>query len=455
MADLSPIPLANGDGAPHPQRSRVLPGSRWQQHPTSGHGTQTCRVQRVGEHSITFLMEGGGKGGGSHKSGRRFTVPIDAFLQNHTLLAQPKGYQPGDEYLPGRPQTDTLQHYFARRNLARRFVDRVEGDDIRNAVSDLPLDPLPYIPPEERTTPTPPRKEPQESAVTTPQPHSDTHAARHEPVANPVIPPQQAHQVLNRIERLGLANPQRVPMPAPPPHIPPAPPPWKPGPSDPVFLHDEITTPPRFEPTPAPAPEPPEEQDPIEQFMESGRVLVEGLNARIAGAQQTLDDLLQQTQAAQGTVDQLTRQRDRIEAAVLAAISSSGEPPQEEAPPPPPAPEETASWPPPKGWDSATAALRTVTTAGGSPRLYGEKGFVAQPGKKTQREWALDRLAADRRFVVAEQRGALAAEYGLTPDTATKNLSSILAEQLKKPNARWPRITRVGAGVYGCVEPGR
>ena len=420
------------DVEPAPPRPPVLPGSRWLQPSRSGHGTQTVSVLRVGERSITFVVEGGGKGGGSHKSGRKYTVPVDAFLKNHTLLSQPAGYQAGDELLPDVPKTDTLQTYFARRQLARRFLDRVEGVDVREAVSSLSPPPLPYL----RAT--------QEVPVTTPSPSSTPHAARHEPVANPVIPAAYADQVQQQLfaaaDAAGAApeSPPEAPTEAPEPDVFDAPP-WA-EPASPYTAVMDANDAPAEPPAEPPAEAP--EVDPVEQFMESGRVLVEGLNARIQAAQRVLDALMEQVNAASEATQRLVRQRDRIEAAVLAAIASTGEP---EPAPPPPAPAE-----PPV---PAEPEARPVPSVSGSTRLMGPGGFVADPTKGSQRDWILDRLAERKTLAVQDVVDEFGAHFGIERERAIKSVSSVLSRQVQRPSPKWPTAVRTGAGVY-TVAPG-
>jgi hypothetical protein len=203
------------------------------------------------------------------------------------------------------------------------------------------------------------------------------------------------------------------------------------------------------------------EVDPIEQFMESGRVLVDKIIVRINAAQAEIDrlkreaDALAERQVAARTVyDNLVRQKGRIEGAVLAAIATA-EDAEVEAPEPAakpdlfdyPAGEEPVSpYAPRESARDDEIVLRPSVS--GSTRLATRMGYVPQPGKLAQREWALNILARDGRFAIQDHIDAFCAEYGLDRDRGIKNLSSIMGYQLREPSQKWPEIVRVEQGVY-------
>jgi hypothetical protein len=418
----APPPAAPARCQPGP----VLPGSRWRQDGASGHGHDLLSVVRVSAHSVLVVMEGGGKRRGSaHKTGKRYNIPLDAFLQNHTLVAQPAGYTPGDERHPDRPKTDTLQHYFDRRARARRLQDLVEGRDVRYEVSGDLRDPVPPAPGTFEgvlvavVLPDPVEEEP--AVTSTP---STPHAARHESVSNPVLPREQAERMRQLLAQSAGVEP-----------APPVPTPDAldvldaPADAEPVSPYTKV-----MDANDAPAPETPEsaEADPMEQFMESGRVLVEGLNARITSARRTADELRAQADEAQDRVDRLVHQKERIEAAVLAAIEASGEP--EPAPVLDPEPE--------------PGGVRAVPSVSGSTRLMGPGGFVADPDKGSQRDWVLDRFAERGGLSVQDVCDEFAAHFGIDRDRAIKSVSSVLSRQVQSPSPKWPTAARTGPGVY-------
>jgi hypothetical protein len=375
-----PTPTPSGD---HVYRGRVLPGSRWKSRGTGGHGSSLVTVLRVGQRSALVVIEGGTRGVSSHRAGRRYNVPLDSFLITHELVSQPNGYKPGDELLP-RPKTDTVEKYFDRNRYVDQVIEQIEQNDVRDYVTDSPvLPPNPQLPPSlqriagdsTRTIPTPPKEEPMQPIQT----GATTGPAENTPVPTTVLS------------------------------------------------------------APEPEPEPAEEQheaDPVEMFMQAGHLLLEGINSKISAGQAELDRLLEATTRVNDDLAKLRRQKDRIEAAVLAAISPEEPEPPASEPEPEPAPK------------PASPGVTTYTDPGGTVRHRGTSGFVAAPGKLTQRDWILGRAAQQGGISIQKVVDEFATEYGITREQAIKNISSLLAYQTRDPKPDYPTLYRVSQGVY-------
>jgi len=172
-------------------------------------------------------------------------------------------------------------------------------------------------------------------------------------------------------------------------------------------------------------------------WIEGGRQMVEALTSELASVTTKRDALQEQVSALDLQLDLIRGQRDQIEAAVLHAIAiAEGHPPTE--------PAEGVNLP--GLTDEQKARIARPRTPEGSR-------FAPQPGKVTQKDWVLSRLEPGKHFRVAQVRDAFATEYGLTPDAATKNVSSLLGYQLKGRDKRYPAISRVESGVYYVLEP--
>lgn len=394
----------------HPDRHRVLPGSRWRTLPVAGHATNLITVLRVGQHSVTLVIEGGGKQRGtSHRAGKRYNVALDAFLRNHELVSQPPGYQPGHEHLPNRPKSDTVQDYFNRRRYVDAVVGQFEGENVRDLVSDSPV--LPAPPPRPKRPDTTPEKEPTVSA-----PHTGPKA----PVANPVLSAEQARVLM---PQSGYTTGPAENTPPPTTRLPQPYPVSEPAPD---LEHGA---------PPAPPVEA-KEADPIEQFMEAGNALVAGIVAKMEAAQKTVDDLLSRLSVAQDGLARLTRQKERIEAAVMAAIASTGE---AEAPTPEP--------------EGEPEDLDTGPLPDQAPAKVGPGTNVALPAG-TQRAWVMDRLVAQGSIHVGSVADDFSARFGVPREGAIKQISSILGYQMRVPAPHWPVPIRTGKGSYALPHQG-
>lgn len=391
----------------------VLPGSRWRQRAYSGHLEQDVTVLRVGSRSVMVVIEGVGGSKGApgherHKVGQKFNVVLETFLRTHTLISQPKGYKPGDEIAPP-PKKDAVGTYFKRHRFAQDWLANMGGQDIRAGV----IDPALGMP----TGPIYPRDEPVRMPMPDPPmaPLTAQDEQKEEPVqtaqAEPEKPKEPEEEVpgWNDAAQAVIDAGQLLPEPV----------------------------------APAPAPE----IDPLDALVDNARAIVAKLDTEVAGKKWERDELAERVAKLDAEIATLSTRRTRATHAVDALVATllginEPEPPEQ------PEPEPAKAQPAP-----AEPEITLRPSAGGSTRLAGPAGYVPQPGKLSQRQWVLDRFAQKGGLAIQDVVDGFAAEYGISRDRSIKNISSIMHDQMKRPNAQWPTPVRAYPGVYTVTDP--
>lgn len=404
-----PLPMDDYDGP-------ILAGQRWRNRGVAGHGQDYLNVLRCNGKSVQVVYEGQRTGGSAHKSGGRYGIPIEAFRRNYILVTQAPGYKPEPEpevaVTAGASETAPprrdlpLERYFRKHRRVEQIMGVLEGTDLRFAVAEpvfahlLPPEPLRALAAAEaavRKLPT--REEPPPVEVVEP-------AVDDVPIAEGAEEPTHAEAVAPTVPGYYQEGYRDGPPPAP---------------DAPDAIPDVIPLP---------------EADPLDAFLENGRALVRTLDAEVQTLAGEHDRLMRLVGDVEDKLREASRRRDRISAGVDAAIAAAlGVPEAEPAEPAEP--------------------VRTVTAGkGGATRLMGPNGFIPRPGKRSQREWVMERLQRDGKVVIQEIVGEFAVYFEIPRDQAIKNISSLMGYQIKKPNPQWPVVVRTGQGVY-VARPAR
>lgn len=195
-------------------------------------------------------------------------------------------------------------------------------------------------------------------------------------------------------------------------------------------------------PRPPTEPLEPADANPLQSWIDQGQALVTRLTNELEGVQHKITEQRQLLDALSGQHALLLGQRNQAEQAVLHAIAlAKGATPTLD-----PTPSLNAVLEPAEPSESEEERRRREAIA--RPRGPDGVRFAPRPGKVSQKEWVLSRLVPGEQLRTAAVRDAFAAEYELTPDAATKNVSSLLGYQLKARDPRYPAIARLENGVY-------
>jgi hypothetical protein len=390
---------------PREYTGRVLPGSRWLQRAFAGHTEQIVTVLRVGTRSVMLVIEGNPNGLSGHdrqKVGQRFNVVLETFLKTHTLLEQPKGYRPGDEQIPVAARKDTVETYFRRRRYAQEWIETMEGHDPRQVTTDprLPIIPEPIYPGDAVLPPL---------AALHPMPTEPTETAE------PTPPPEKEPEPMPPTETV-----ETVEIP--------------PGGYTPEEMQAILSAPDEPEPEPEP--------DPVQVFIDTGHGAVRQLTTEMHALAAKRDEYVTLAEQYDRRLKIVKVNRDRIEGAVLAAIAATEGHPEPEEEPEGPAPEPAEPVP----------SVPPVPPVPPAPHVQRHGPPPATSG--TQRSWVLDRLAKQGTLHVGSVADEFAASFGLSRESAIKNMASILGDQVNRPAPQWPTAMRVGKGEYAVVLNG-
>jgi hypothetical protein len=190
--------------------------------------------------------------------------------------------------------------------------------------------------------------------------------------------------------------------------------------------------------------------DAVSRFWDAGATILAGLDLEL---QRAHIELLRQ----QVAVDELQQQRDTIEKALelVAGMGTS-------APAPLPGAEAMVEV------VRAVAAAAVVSVEAAAPAapvaeaddeaVHAElededeaeapAHSVPVAERPTQREWVLNHLRTTRELSIRELVTEFARLYGVSNESATKSIASLLGAQANRPDPRWPAIRRSHKGVY-------
>lgn len=377
----------------------ILAGQRWQSRGTGKHGRQLYTVLRFNGRSVQVVAEGS-----RHDGGRRFNVPEASWRGNFNLVKQAPGYDPSaPNMLPPAPAPVTVDEAVHEVLVGRK----VGAFNATQETTDKPLWPI--------------------------SPVVHVHSAV-EVALDPPTPEGMIEQIAV-LEAIRKEKPPMIPVERPLTHSVAVPPTEPETPrAEPVTVGGEVVD----YTVPLPS-----HENPLQGWIDQGQQLVARLTTELLSIDRKLSQLREQLSTMNNAYALVEGQRDQAEQAVLHALALvEGHPPTSPPTPTPPAePAEPTTTPPPP---SPNAHLERRRTGDGSR-------FAPAPGKVSQREWVLRQLVPGKHFRVAAIRDAFATEYGLTPDAATKNVSSILSYQLKGRDPAYPAIARIEGGVYQAL----